>query len=197
MNVYDFDNTIYSGESALDFYVFCARRNAALYRYAFAILAAWARYKLLLLSRERLTELAERYAQKFISAVGDLDALAHEFWDGHEGGIKELYLKNRRDDDVVISASADFLLRDICARIGVKRLICSEVDTKTGRIGRLCFGQNKPELFAEAFPGAKIENFYSDSMNDLPMMRLAENAYLVKGEKIIPVPKEKLVEGKK
>ncbi len=193
MNVYDFDNTIYSGESVLDFYLFCARRRPRLFRYAFIMLSAWARYKLMLLSREKLMLLAEKHARKFLSAVSDVETLVHEFWDSHESGIKEFYLKNRRDDDVVVSASVSFLLRDICDRIGIKSLICSEVDTKTGKIRRLCFRQNKPDFFAKDFPDEKIEKFYSDSMNDLPMMRLAENAYLVKGERIIPVPKEKLI----
>lgn len=192
MNVYDFDNTIYSGESVFDFYLFCVKRYPSLARYVFIILLSWAKYKLLLLSREKLLELAKRYAMKFVDTVGSVEKLVGEFWDTHENKIKKFYLREKRDDDVIVSASVSFLLGDICARLGIKNLVCSEIDTATGEVRRLCFRQSKPDFFKSAFPDGKIENFYSDSMNDLPMMRLAENAYLVRGEKIVPVEKERL-----
>ncbi|MBF1089242.1 MAG: haloacid dehalogenase-like hydrolase, partial [Solobacterium sp.] len=36
----------------------------------------------------------------------------------------------------------------------------------------------------------KIENFYSDSYSDTPLARIAENAYLVKGDNLLPWDKE-------
>ena len=192
MNVYDFDNTIYDGESVLDFYLYCAHRYPSILKYSFIILTSWAKYKLLLLSRERLLELAEQYAEKFFRTVSNVDAMVKDFWDKKEKKIKKFYLSNHRDDDVVISASVNFLLGDICSRIGIAHCICSKVNTDTGRVENLCFRQNKPGMFREKFPNEKIENFYSDSMNDAPMMRMAENAFLVKGENVRPVPKDKL-----
>lgn len=192
MNAYDFDNTIYDGESVFDFYIFCAKRHPALFRYIFIILIAWGKYKLMLLSREKLMELAEKYAVKFIEEVRDVEAIVHEFWDKHICKIKPFYLKTMREDDVIVTASVRFLIAEACERFGIKRLVCSEVDIKTGEIKRLCFRQNKPGFFLSDFPNEKITNFYSDSMNDLPMMCLAENAFLVKGHKIKPVPKEKI-----
>ena len=193
MNAYDFDNTIYAGESVFDFYIYCARRYPSIFKYIFIILTAWARYKLLLLSRERLMALAEKYAAEFFRQVKDVEALVKDFWDENQKKIKQFYLKARREDDVIISASVSFLLDEICARLGIRHCICSKVNTKTGHVEALCFRQNKPEHFLSEFPDGKIENFYSDSMNDVPMMKMAKKAFLVKGEKLIPVPKEKLV----
>ena len=34
------------------------------------------------------------------------------------------------------------------------------------------------------YPKAKLEAFYSDSLSDLPMMKLADKAYLVDGENV-------------
>lgn len=191
MNVYDFDNTIYDGESVFDFYIFCAKRRPALFRYIFTVLSAWAKYKLMLLSREKLMELAGEYAARLISQMSDSGQIVKEFWDCHENKIKPFYLENKRPDDVIVSASVGFLLREICNRLGVERLVCSEIDPETGKVSRLCYRQNKPYLFAEDFPNEKIDNFYSDSMNDLPMMSIATNAFLVKGDKVKPVPKSK------
>lgn len=192
MNVYDFDNTIYKGESVFDFYVFCVKRHPSLIRYLFIILMAWGKYKLLLLSREKLMLLAERYAIRFIDTVSNVEELVKEFWDKNQKKIKDFYLSSRREDDVVVSASVGFLLREICGRLGISNCICSEINTDSGEIIRLCYRQNKPGYFQNAFPGSAIENFFSDSMNDLPMMKLAKNAYLVKGERIIPVERERL-----
>ena len=192
MNVYDFDNTIYDGESVLDFYLYCLRRHPGILKYIPHILVSWAKYKALLLSREKLMSLAEKYAAEFFVKVKNVESLVSGFWDGHEQKIKKFYLENRIDDDVVISASVSFLLRDICGRLGIKNLICSDIDTVTGKVGALCFRQSKPDFFREKFPGAKIDSFYSDSMNDAPMMLLAERSYLVKGDKIIPVDGSRL-----
>ncbi len=192
MNVYDFDNTIYNGESVFDFYIYCVRRYPSLLKYLFIILIAWLRYKLLILSRERLMALAEKYAAEFFRKVRNVENMVSGFWDIKEKKIKKFYLKAHRDDDVVVSASVSFLLDEICARLGIKHCICSHVDTVTGRVGSLCFGQNKPGLFLASFPEGHIANFYSDSMNDVPMMKMADRAYLVRGEKLMPVPKEKL-----
>lgn len=193
MNVYDFDNTIYNGESVFDFYIYCVRRYPGLIKYVFIILVSWVKYKLLLLSRERLMFLAEKYASEFFRQVRNIEEMVNGFWDKNQRKIKEFYIKNHRDDDVVISASVSFLLEEICARLGIRYCICSRVDTNTGRVEALCFRQNKPGFFREQFPDGRIENFYSDSMNDAPMMRIAERAYLVRGQKLRLVDSKKLL----
>ena len=40
--------------------------------------------------------------------------------------------------------------------------------------------ENRPEV--------EIEQFYSDSMNDLPLAKLARSAYMVKGDERKPFP---------
>ena len=85
---------------------------------------------------------------------------------------------------MIISASPRFLLRHICDELNVK-LICSEVDKKNGDyIGLNCFGEEKVSRFHKEYPGATIDEFYSDSKSDEPLAKLAKKAYLVrcKGE---------------
>ena len=43
---------------------------------------------------------------------------------------------------------------------------------------------NKVALFKEKYGDCEIENFYTDSKNDLPMIKISKNAFLVKDDKI-------------
>ena len=61
------------------------------------------------------------------------------------------------------------------------------VDLHTGRyLGPNCHGEEKVRRFREAFPGAQVDTFYSDSHSDDPMARIARKAVLVRGEKLLP-----------
>ena len=96
-------------------------------------------------------------------------------------------MSRRRPDDVIISASPRFLLEPVCDSLGVVHLIASEVSPQSGRYtGTNCHGEEKVRRFHEQFADAPIEEFYTDSRSDEPMARLAEKAFIVKGEKIKP-----------
>lgn len=185
MNVYDFDNTIYDGETVVDFFFFCMKKNPALARFIPALLSAWLKYKLCAVTMAELEARAEKYLGRFLAQAEDLTGLVNEFWDTHQHKIKPFYARMRREDDVIISASCDFLLDEICRRLGIRNYICSVLNLETGRICQICYREKKPELFRARYPDAEIDNFYSDSQNDLPMMRMARNAYIVKGDKFI------------
>ena len=86
----------------------------------------------------------------------------------------------------MISASPYFLLRPICDELGIKHLIASDVDVKTGLYtGENCHGDEKVRLFKEKY-GGEIDEFYSDSHNDDPLARLSKKAFMVKGSKLTP-----------
>ena len=114
-----------------------------------------------------------------------MDALVAEFWRKNAARVKSFYLEGRRPDDIVISASPEFLLRDICTELGVGLLIASRVDPQTGGYdGDNCHGEEKVRRLYEAAPDAAIGEFYSDSRSDEPMARIARRAFLVKGDRI-------------
>ena len=186
MNVYDFDNTIYDGESAFDFFLFSLRRHPRLIRYLVTVTVSLVRYKLCRISREELLALAEKNMFGLLHACPDYEALIERFWDRNMKKIKPFYLRRRQEDDVVLTASFDFLIRPCCKRLGITRVICSEADLTHGKITRLCFRENKPTLFDEIFPGAEIENFYTDSPNDLPFIRRARHSFYVRGARVFP-----------
>ncbi len=189
MNVYDFDNTIYSGESVVDFYGFMLRKKPALIGMLPKMIEMLIKYKLCRVSWDELLQTAQRYAAKYFPQI-DFPRYVKEFWDKNQRKIKRFYLENKKEDDVILSASCGFLIGEMCERLGIKTVISSDIDVKTGKINRLCFREKKPEIFKEHFPDATIDGFYTDSMNDFPMFSLAERVYLVKGKRIEEVKNE-------
>jgi len=138
-----------------------------------------------LISVAEFEALAEKYASDFVRSCPDSAELSEKFWINGSKKLKSFYAGVRREDDIVMSASFSFLLEPVSRIMNVKRLVCSEVDTKSGEVGTLCFGKNKARLFEKMFPGETIDDFYTDSLNDKPMMELAKgNVYIVNKEKI-------------
>lgn len=192
MTVYDFDNTIYNGESTFDYFLYCMCRHPRLVRWFFTMLHGLVRYKLCLVSRQELLTLAEKCMRSMLAACPDYKELAETFWDKNMRKIKKFYLERRQEDDVIMTASFDFLIEPCMRRLGLTNVCCSSADLQTGKITRLCFRENKPACFAQLFPDAAADTFYTDSLNDRPMMLFAENSFLVKGERVIPIDKTSL-----
>lgn len=181
VNVYDFDNTIFRGDSTVRFLRFLLTKHPSLVRYVFVWAAAGARYALKMTDK---TAMKQKIYSVF-APIGDTQELAEEFWKRNRCRIKSFYLENRRDDDVVISASPEFLLRGICAELGVGYLIASRVDPETGGYdGVNCHGEEKVRRMREELPDTEIAEFYSDSHSDDPLAALARRAYLVKGDRL-------------
>ncbi len=182
MNVYDFDKTIYPGDSALHFWLFCVGRHPQ-------ALLALPRAGWKALGGLRAGDGKTGMKQEFFRYVRYIPCLREEvnaFWDGHMGRIYPWYLAQRRDDDVIISASPDFLIGEACRRLGV-RWIASRVDERSGRFDGLnCWGEEKPRRFREEYGSAEIQKFYSDSLSDTPMMELAERAYVTRKGRVEP-----------
>jgi hypothetical protein len=108
------------------------------------------------------------------------------FWQEHIRFIRPWYLEQRRPDDLIISASPEFLLSP-AAQMLEFALIASRVDQATGSYtGENCHGPEKVRRFREIYGDAPVEGFWSDSRSDAPMAALAEHAHLVKGDIISP-----------
>ncbi len=184
MNVYDFDGTVYDGESVFDFYLYSVRKQPKLIKYMFVVTKTLVQYKMCRMPKEKLLYLAKKYAKQYLTEIEDLEGKIKSFWDKNEHKIKPYYLKQQKEDDVILSASINCLLDEIAKRLRISCLICTQMDPETGDILSLCYRETKADLFRKQFPDAKIENFYTDSFNDEPMMQLAKRTYLVKGNDV-------------
>ncbi len=190
MNVYDFDNTIYRGESAFDFFLFCIRRRPQLIRVVLPVLRDIISYKTCRMPWERFCERGRYYTETFFTLFDDIPSLVSDFWDKHEHKIKPFYEKIRRQDDVIVTANVDVLVEEIFRRMGIENYITSKFDLSEGRLTQICFSDNKVRLFSKTY-GSVIDAFYTDSANDAPLMELAREVYKVKGNKIIKTLEKK------
>lgn len=188
MNAFDFDNTIYDGESTLDMFFFYIARKPWLLKHLATVLKAFARYKK---GDVGIPEIIERYVpmvEKDVLRVVDFENDPKVFWDKHIKKIKPLYEELRSDDDLIITASPDFNIEEVCSRLGIKRWLTSRIDRQTGKILFVNIRENKIAAFKEQYGDAEIENFYTDSPeNDAPLIELAKNAYKVRGNEIIKI----------
>lgn len=184
MNAYDFDNTILRGDSTARFLAFCARRYPRVWLHAPSIAVAGA---LFLMGRVEKTAFKQKMFE-FLREIPDVDRAVAEFWAINESRIRPWYWEKRREGDVIISASPEFLLAPMAQKLGA-RLIASPVDPHTGKYsGANCHGPEKVRRFRAALGDVRPEEFYSDSLSDEPMARLARRAWLVKGNSIRPWP---------
>lgn len=182
MNVYDFDKTILPYDSTQAFFRMIFKKYPLLWLNLPKMGIAAIKYKLRYITK---TEMKNMMYQS-LTQLHNLDAEVEYFWKKHQPHIQSWYLAQKQSNDVIISASPDFLLRPLCNQLNVQ-LIASRVDVLTGKhIGKNCFGSEKPIRFAIEYNLADIDNFYSDSYSDNPMAVHAKCAYLVKGSKILP-----------
>ncbi|MBQ4129240.1 MAG: HAD-IB family phosphatase [Ruminococcus sp.] len=181
MNVYDFDNTIYKGDSTRDFYLFCLKKHKKILLLLPSLGLEALKYYVFKIGNK--TEFKEKmYAfLKFCDTQIDIK----EFWDSHLCNIKEWYLKQKNADDVIISASPQFLLKPLEEKLNIT-VIASDVDSKSGKYNGInCYYDEKVRRFFEIYPNGHIEYFYSDHYSDEPLAKIADKAFIVDGDNIL------------
>ena len=179
MNVYDFDNCIFRGDSTARFYLYCLARTPRMILRLPKLL--WGALFVLKRNKQRFKQ--DMFA--FLRDLKDPRESVRRFWDKNIRRIKPFYLQKKRGDDVIISASPEFLVRPAMARLGVESVMASPVDEASGLYrGKNCHGEEKLRRYREAYGQEAIDEFYSDSHSDDPMARAALSAFLVKGNRL-------------
>ena len=182
MNIYDFDETIYDSDSTKDFYFYCLKKYPKIL--LSVPIMAWT-FFLYILGVKTKTQFKEKM-YRFLTYIPDIDSALNDFWNVNEHKVKFWYKDRQKDDDIIISASPEFLLKPICERLGIKNLMASKVDKHTGLYdGENCWGEEKVKRLYEKFPNAKCEEFYSDSLSDTPLAELADKAMIIRGNELI------------
>lgn len=185
MNIYDFDDTIYDGESILDFFLCYVRENPAFLRFIPKVLFGFVKYKLGIVTLEKMQRDYFPIIKKWYCEYDDWEGFTKRFWDTHMHKIKPFYAEVRRDDDIILTASPELTMREIARRLEIRNLVCSRIDEETGEVTRLCMRQNKILALREDFGDVEIDDFYTDSMkNDGFFAEHAKRVFLVKGNKI-------------
>lgn len=182
MNVYDFDGTIYDGDSTIDFYFYCLKRQPRILRYVFKQIKGFILYKLKKISK---TQLKETFFS-FLTGIAEPDFIIRTFWEQHQKKIKYWYTKQKTEEDIIISASPEFLLMPLRELLCIQDIIATKVNKKTGEIsGDNCYGYEKIIRFQDKYAIDSVDCFYSDSDSDKPFAQIAKKAYKVKKNKIV------------
>lgn len=176
MNVFDFDRTVINDDSTKLFLLYCLRRFPRAFESELGgIGIGLVRYLTGKIGFEGFKE----SLFGFLKYVPDIDIYVQSFWNDNMSRIEPYYLEIQRADDIIVSASPDFLVRPMAERLGVQ-LIATPMTKESGIInGVNCKGKEKVRRFKELYPDGYIDAFYSDSLTDAPMARIAERAFLV------------------
>ncbi len=179
MNIYDFDGTLYGGDSTLDFILYSLKKHPTLVRFLPGIGWKFAKY-----ACKSIDKTTFKQGLYHLFSGYDAEGLLEEFWDAHQHKIFPWYPGQQETTDIVISASPEFLLRPICKRLGIRHLIASRVDVKTGKYtGQNCWGPEKVDRLKEELGITHCGKFFSDRYSDQPLADIADEAFLiVKGE---------------
>lgn len=181
VNLYDFDKTIYKGDSSTDFFFYSLMKYPKIVKVIPSIIWASLLYKLRIHNK---TQFKEKIFS-FLKYVPNTDGLVKDFWETHKCYIKDFYLKKNHENDIIISASPEFLLKPIAEYLKVKDLIASNVDSNTGKFNGLnCYGREKIKRLNKKYKNVEVMEAYSDSISDTPILEIAKKPYIVKGNKI-------------
>ena len=186
MNIYDFDNTIYNGDTNKDILLYSFKKHP------FKVIKALNKTKKLERDYKRGLITFERVKEamlSFLFEIDDLNGYIEKFVCSHMKNIKPWYLSRKTDYDIVISASYELWIIPFCKKLGIKYVLATKTDKVGHIIGKNCKGEEKVKRLASTIPNAQIITSYSDSESDLPILNIAKTAYVVEGNKLIPYVK--------
>lgn len=175
MRVFDFDKTIYKNDSSFEFYLYCIKEKpvvvSVLPKFIF-----WAcKYKLGIATKTQMKTVFFSY----LKHMDSIEETVESFWS--DKSLMTWYIKDVREEDVIISASPEFLVKPMMEKYGIKKVLASDVDEKTGEFYlENCYGEEKVIRFKNSKFYGEIDEFYSDSYSDSPLAQMAKKAYMMK-----------------
>ena len=188
--VYDFDKTIYNGETSTDFMLFFLKRNPKyIIRLCNVLYSLFYYKKDLKKSKEIFFRILNGVNIEFLKEE------INEFWEVKKGKIfswvYDEILENKKvsDELILISATPSIFLEKISKELGFDKLLATEFENINKLFdskikGANCKGKEKVNRLNEYIDNYTILKFYSDSMSDKPLFDLAdEKIFINKGIK--------------
>ena len=193
LSVYDFDKTIYNGETLNDFYRFyLIKKPWKIYTVIFQ-LWYFLLYVLKIINLEKLKENFLRFLNG--ENTGELKKLIRKKKKKKESKInlwvKDEILKNKKETEILvaISASPTFLIIDRLRLMGFDVVIGTDFLFESTKFhshitSKNCKNYEKVRRLDKWAEDNNIQydivNFYSDSIADKPLFDLSENKYWIK-----------------
>lgn len=180
MNVYDFDKTIYDGDSSIDFYLYSLKRNPLILVTFPVQILGFILYFLKIYNKEKLKE----KFFTFLRLIKNIDNYINDFWLNNDKKIKKWYLFQKKEDDIIISASPEFLLKPLIEKLKIGNVIATKVNKNTGKFeSKNCYGLEKVKRFKKLYGNKIINSFYTDSIKaDKNMIKYSKESYIINGD---------------
>ena len=190
IDVYDFDGTIYDGDSTVDFVLFAVRRhpNVLLGLPRIARAALKLRKKEIGLTEFKtvlFAEMAERMDLKTEAGLFWLDPKTKE-------KLGAWFRTTPRDLPIVLcSASPEFEIAPAAKLLGIPTVVATRVDIATGElIGKNCKAEEKLSRLKAHFGDYEIRAMYTDDAKaDGPLLAAAREGYILTHGKMEPFKK--------
>lgn len=173
MNIYDFDGTICYKDSTFGFWRYCL-----VHRPWIAICLPLQLASLIANKLKITNNITLFYC--FLPLLFNDQTLIKKYCDKQMENMCDWYMKQKEDTDVVVSASPEFLIKEMCDRLGVA-CVASQVDYRTGRASKpTCRCEEKVTQFREQYPDAIVHASYGNADTDRPIIAIGERGYMVK-----------------
>lgn len=191
INVYDFDGTLYIGDSSIDFFCYMFLRKVFIIFLIPKILFIGLLYLLRLVKLETFKSTFYSFLKKVDNPKKDIE----NFWIKYERKLnrelKEIIIND--ENAVIVSAAPSFLIEPIALKLGVKNIICSNVNINDGKwLDSNCSCKNKIYFLNKKFKKYSIEKSYSNSYSDRFVAQQSKKAYLIINKKITDYNESKL-----
>jgi phosphatidylglycerophosphatase C len=179
--VFDFDGTIYKGDTTKDFCWYFYRKKPLRSYYLLIQLTCWLLWRLKLLTT---TQFKSSFIQ-FLNRVEEeqIASLLSSFWEEkkslvHANLVLEISrLKKEGAHVVVVSASPELFIKTFCLSLGVDTVFGSELKVVNNKYSLLinCRGEEKLKRIKRAFTDFEIIAAYSDNKDDDVLLKMAKN----------------------
>ncbi len=177
INVYDFDGTIYNGDSTVDFFFYVIKNKKSLIKYVPIILFSFILKFFNIISTKKFKE----KFFSFMKEIDDINKLTKQFWKEKENKVNKFFIENlqKQENIYIISASPEFLIKPYVSKFKNIELIATKMNKDGKIIGENCKGKEKINRLKKVEKEFEIENFYTDSLADLPLIEISKNSYYV------------------
>ncbi len=194
--IYDFDGTLYDGDSFIDFFVFSLKKNP-FYLFKLLFLPVYIiLWKFKVIDDKKLKEQFLCYLKSL--NLAERDELVKRFWEKSRNKIFNWVNEEIHKDFetgatlICISASPDFLLHGIVSELKFDTLIASDFYDVQGMLHKMkssnCKGDEKVSRLnawkEENKVNLIVKKMVSDSFVDMPLFKIAEKCYFVKNKKV-------------
>ena len=180
MKVFDFDNTLYHGESSVDLALYMIRTNKKIIKYLPSIFFNLIKYKLCMVEKKKMIIAINDFLKNAMHDKDEIFNSVDGFWQKNRCKLDKKMLGRINKDDVIITAGPDFLIYGIRDLLNTDNIICSRIDADRMKVKYLNFGDNKVKQYKKVYGDKHIDCFYTDSFNDIALMDISDKVYLVK-----------------